>query len=59
MKVKELIRELSQCDFDAEVQFFDTFWASEGWGEHAHEDRWNNIGEVYEDETGVYLTKEW
>lgn len=55
MTVAELIKALSQCDFNAEVKFFDTFWDSEGWGPLANESRWNEIIDVFEDNGEVFI----
>lgn len=40
MKVRELMELLSTMDENMEVRFLDTFWESEGWGEHAHDDKY-------------------
>ena len=51
MKVKEIIKTLKKMPPDAEVYYLDTFWRSEGWGEHADEDAWNMVNDVLYNKT--------
>lgn len=55
MTVAELIKTLAQCDSNAEVKYFDTFWAKEGWGSLANETRWNEIDDVFEDDGEIFI----
>ena len=47
MKVIDLIKVLEKLPKDAEVEYFDTYWESEGYGAHAKEPAWNTVGDVY------------
>lgn len=50
MKVKEMITILEAMPSDATIYYFDTWWASEGWGEDADESGWNSIDSITYDE---------
>ncbi len=49
MTVKELMIVLEAMPQDAEVQYFDTWWEGEGYGEHADESMWNEINSITHD----------
>ena len=58
MKVAELIKILEKMPKDAKVSYFDTYWQSEGWGEHAKEPYYNEVCaiEYNEEDNSVELS---